>query len=367
MRTRVPLVAGLILVLAGGAARGVQPEAEAPAVAKPPAGYKLGAGPWRVGKKSITLRDQARAKDLKVSVRFPGLPEAAVEEPPRGPSPEPPKFPLVLFSHGMGGSSDAFAGLSEHLASHGYIVVHPTHGDSVALQPDRSEAVRGMLRDPKAYRARVDPVGRVDDLKFLIDKVGEIEAESGMRGRIDADRIGVAGHSAGAMTTQLIIGTRARGVRLGGGQALQLHSIGDSRVDVGVVISGQGTTTRMFTEKSWEGVSVPMLVIAGSKDTSPASAETPESRRHPFEFSRGVAAGGPPAYLLYIQGAYHSSYSGKQADSPDERRMIVDCTHSSTLAMLDAYLKDEPGARDFLQSEEGLRTLSNGRAAFSAK
>lgn len=366
MRNRIPLVAGLILVLAGGAARGVQPQGAAPGVAQEPAGYKLGAGPWRVGKKSMTLRDEARGKDLKVLVRFPDVPEVAAGV-PGGPNPEPSKFPLVLFSHGMGGSSDAFAELSEHLASHGYIVVHPTHDDSLALQGDRREAVRGMLRDPKAYRTRVDPVGRVDDLKFLIDKVGAIETESGMRGRIDLERIGVAGHSAGAMTTQLIIGTRARGVRLGGGQALQLHSIGDDRVDVGVVISGQGTTTRMFTAESWKGVSVPMLVIAGSNDTSPASPETPESRRHPFEFSRGVVAGGPPAYLLYIQGAYHSSYSGKQADSPDERRMIVDCTHSSTLAMLDAFLKDEPGARDYLKNDEGVRTLSNGRAAFSAK
>lgn len=366
MRNRIPLVAGLILVLAGGEARGVQPEDEAPGEAKQPSGYKLGAGPWRVGKKAITLPDEAREKDLKVLVRFPEVPEAAAGV-PGGPNPEPPKFPLVLFSHGMGGSSDAFAELSEHLASHGYILVHPTHDDSVALQRDRGEAVRGMLRDPKAYRARVDPVGRVDDLKFLIDKVGAIEAESGMRGRLDADRIGVAGHSAGAMTTQLVIGTRARGVRLGGGQALQLHSIGDDRVDVGVVISGQGTTTRMFTEESWKGVRVPMLVIAGSNDTSPASAETPESRRHPFEFSRGVAAGGPPAYLLYIRGAYHSSYSGKQADSADERRMIVECTHSSTLAMLDAYLKDEPGARDFLRSDEGVRTLSLERAEWKVK
>lgn len=366
MHSRIPLVAGLVLALAGGAARGVQPEGAARGLRATPAGYRLEAGPWKVGKNSFTLRDETRAKDLRVLVRFPEMPAAAASG-PEVVKAERPKFPLVLFSHGMGGSSDAFAELSEHLASHGYVVVHPTHDDSVALQRDRGEAARGILRDPKAYRNRVDPVGRVDDLKFLIDKVGEIETASGMRGRVDTERIGVAGHSAGAMTTQLIIGTRARGVRLGGGKALELHSIGDGRVDVGVVISGQGTTTRMFTEKSWEGITVPMLVIAGSNDTSPASAETPESRRHPFEFSRGVSAGGQPAYLLYIQGAYHSSYSGKQADSADERRMIVDCTHATTLAMLDAHLKDAPAARDFLNTEEGVRTLSEGRAEWKVK
>jgi predicted dienelactone hydrolase len=367
MRTRTVLALFGALML-GAVTSPAQPGGTTPGTEVMPEGYRLGAGPWKVGKTPLTLRDEARKKDLRVVVRFPVVP-AEVGASPTGDAAEaePPKFPLVLFSHGMGGSSEAFPELSEHLASHGYIVVHPTHDDSVALQRDRGESVRGFLRDPKAYRARVDPVGRVDDLKFLIDQIGTMERESGMRGRIDAERIGVAGHSAGAMTTQLIIGTRARGVRLGGGRALELNSIGDDRVDAGVVISGQGTTTRMFTENSWEGIKVPMLVIAGSNDTSPASAETPESRRHPFEFSRGVGAGGPPAYLLYIQGAYHSSYGGKLADSPQEGRMIVDCTHAAVLALLDAFLKDEPAAREFLNSDEGIRTLSKGRAAFSVK
>lgn len=367
MRTRLSLAVFGALVLAAGAAS-AQPGGATPAAEVKPAGYRLGAGPWAVGKKSFTLRDEAREKDLRVVVRFPDVPPAAGEVAAGDAvKAEAPKFPLVLFSHGMGGSGEAFPELSEHLASHGYIVVHPTHEDSVSLQRDRGEAVRGILRDPKAYKGRVDPVGRVDDLKFLMDQVGAMERESGMRGRIDLERIGVAGHSAGAMTTQLIIGTRARGVRLGGGRALELHSIGDDRVDAGVVISGQGTTTRMFTEKSWEGIKVPMLVIAGSNDTTPASAETPQSRRHPFEYSRGAAAGGPPAYLLYIRGAYHSSYAGRQADSPEEGRMIVDCTHAATLALLDACLKDEPAAREFLKSEAGIRGLSGGRGEWRTK
>lgn len=367
MRIRSSLTVFGALLLAGGAAI-AQPGGATPGVEATPTGYRLEAGPWKVGKKSFTLRDRARQKDLRVLVRFPVVPAPASAAPaPDAPQADTPKFPLVLFSHGMGGSSEAFPELSEHLASHGYILVHPTHEDSVTLQRNRGEAVRGILRDPKGYKARVDPVGRVDDLKFLMDHLADIQRESGMRGRIDAERIGVAGHSAGAMTTQLIIGTRARGVRVGGGKALDLHSIADARVDAGVVISGQGTTTRMFTDDSWASITVPMLVIAGSNDTTPASAETPQSRRHPFEFSRGTAAGGPPAYLLYIQGAYHSSYGGKQSDSPEEGRMIVDCTHAATLALLDAYLKDQPAAREFLRNDAGIRALSRERAEWKTK
>ncbi|MCE7973726.1 MAG: hypothetical protein DYG92_05265 [Leptolyngbya sp. PLA1] len=366
MRTRISLIVfGAVVLSAGAVAACAQPAVAPPSVEPKPEGYRLQPGPWRVERRSFTLRDESREKDLRVVVRFPEVP--AAEQAGDAPKHGAPKFPLVLFSHGMGGSGEAFPSLSEHLASHGYVVVHPTHDDSISLQRNRGEAVRGILRDPKAYRSRVDPVGRVDDLKFLIDQIGAIERESGMRGRIDAERIGVAGHSAGAMTTQLMIGTRARGVRLGGGRALELHGIGDDRVDAGVVISGQGTTSRMFTRDSWEGIKVPMLVIAGSNDTTPASPETPESRRHPFEYSRGTEAGGPPAYLLYIRGAYHSSYGGGQADSPEDGRMIVECTHAATLALFDAYLKEEPAAREFLKSDAGLLRLSADRAEFRAK
>lgn len=70
----------------------------------------------------LVLHDDARGKDLQVA-----------DPPPPSTDDQPGPFPLVVFSHGMGGSAAAFASLSECLASHGYVVVHPTHADSVSL------------------------------------------------------------------------------------------------------------------------------------------------------------------------------------------------------------------------------------------
>jgi len=358
----LPLALALYIIGTGGAAQ-TPPVTPAPQEASNNGNHRRDAGPWKVANRAFTLHDATRGKDLEVRVRFPDL---AMES---GTTGDLPKFPLVVFSHGMGGSRDAFAQLSAHLAGHGYVVVHPTHDDSVRLQRDKGGDVREFMNDPESYRTRVDPVGRVDDVKFLIGAADAIEEQTGMVGAIDVDRGGGAGHSAGAMTTQLTLGVSARGPRLGGSgrRGLGLSSIGDDRVDVGIVISGQGTTTRMFTEKSWETVDVPMLVIAGSKDTSRASNETPESRCHPFDYSRGVAAGGPPAYLLYIEGAHHASYAGKEADSPEELRMIVECTHAATRAMLDAYLKTDAEAVSYLADGKGIEALSDGRAELRSK
>src|ERR1700712_5603134 len=57
--------------------------------------------------------DAARARDLPVKLYFP------VE----GVAP----FPVIIFSHGVGGSREAFSYLGETWASHGYVAVFLQH------------------------------------------------------------------------------------------------------------------------------------------------------------------------------------------------------------------------------------------------
>ncbi len=353
----MPTVAALLLCIvlsAPATPPNDAPAAPEPASAPGDAGYKLAAGPNRAAFADLTLADAARGIELPIRVRYPVDAKAPA--------------PLVLFSHGMGGSSDAFAALTEHWASYGYVVILPTHADSLRRQ--KAGEAGEFLRDPKAYRRRVDPEGRVADLRLILDSLDEIESKiPALRsadgcGRIDRARIAVAGHSAGALTTQMAIGVKVR-TR----ESLRLHSVADARIDAAIVISGQGTTSRMLAKDSWSDARKPMLVIAGSKDTSPASDETPASRREPFELAPAA-----DKYLLFIEGATHSSYQGPGAasrralrllgekDGPD-LNLIGDAVSSQTTAFLDAYLRDDRGARDYLVADRIARMDSKIEAA----
>jgi predicted dienelactone hydrolase len=332
------------------------------AATAPPGGYKLEPGPWRAASQDLVLRDEKRQKGLEVTVRYPVV---AADVPGR--------FPLVLFSHGAGGSRAAFSGLTAHWASHGYVVVLPTHADSIALRRRSGEDLSRLRTDLDSLRRDVKPLDRLADIAFLLDSIGTLEQRvAGLRaqdgaGRIDRERIGMAGHSAGALTTQMAAGVKVRGALPGA--PLQASSVGDARIDAAILISGQGTTNRMFTDQSWSDLSKPMLVITGSKDVAAIGSETPASRREPYEKAKPG-----DKYLVFIEGATHSSYQGKgpglrldREQPPDaELKMITEVTAAATLAFLDLYLKDDAAARAYLQSE-ALAAFSGGKATLERK
>lgn len=300
------------------------------------------------------------ARDIPIRIRFP--------RDANGPR------PLVIFSHGMGGSSAAFPELTDHLATHGYVVILPTHSDSVKLRREQGEdAGREIMSNPAAYVRNVKPIERVDDVKRILDALPFIEKRifPDAAASISRDAIAMAGHSAGAMTTQIIFGVKARTRILSGPQ-----SFADPRIKAAVVISGQGTRSRLFTENSWSDLSKPMLVITGSLDTAKAGNDTPESRRHPFEYAPATK-GAPHTYLLWIEGATHSSYQSKSAaallgENPEDPAMVAAVTTSATLAFVDAYVKfpadsDEAKAARAYLAGDAIPTHTSGKASVLSK
>ena len=276
------------------------------------------------------LRFQREGRDLPLvlKVRYP-----VVTEESAGP------FPLVVFSHGMGGFTDAFEHLSEHLASHGYVVVHPAHTDSVRLRREAGESAESLRRTfTREGTSVVDLRSRVEDCEWILANLDGIEAELGRAGLVDRDLAAMAGHSAGAMTTQSLAGLR---FHLGWAGRERSFSDGSS-FDAYIVISGQGTTRPSLSETSWKGFTKPTLVFAGSEDVSRVSDETPESRRHPYEFA---PAG--DKYLVFIEGATHSAYQGGAAPNGDALRMEALTSHA-TLAFLQWHLRGDEAAGRWL-------------------
>ena len=239
--------------------------------------YSSEAGPSPVGViPDAVLRDAQRDKDLTVTIEYPTRP---------GP------HPLVIFSHGFGGSNRAYVGLSSYWASNGYVVMKPAHADA-ARRPSE-------LDDVWESQTATDWRNRVRDVTFLIDSLDRIEQQfPELAGKIDRNRIGVGGHSYGAYTAMLV-----GGVRTYPGAA----SYRDERVKAIIAMSPQGPSdVRGLTRESWTELRIPTLFMTGTRDRGISDAETPEWRREAFELS---AAG--DKWLIVLPDAGHAAFTGR--------------------------------------------------------
>src|SRR5215471_9182252 len=135
-----------------------------------------------VAARSMQATDTARNRTFPVELWYPEAARVAGA------------LPLILFSHHSGGSRRASTFLTTHLASHGYLVAAMDHSEVVAPELLRQD---NETPEQKAKRGEGWIASRVPDLRFLLDYVlSQPFAEV----RVDADRIGAAGHSFGGWT-----------------------------------------------------------------------------------------------------------------------------------------------------------------------
>jgi predicted dienelactone hydrolase len=320
-----------------------------------PHAYRLAPGPWLVATQDLDLHDAARGKDLPIRVYIPAPASHAAMA--------AGKLPLVIFSHGSGGDRRAAPKLLGHWASYGYVVIAPTHADSASLQRKQNRSAGRSQRQVKTgvnHQGRLD---RVADLKLILDRIPELERRiPQLAGRVEAARVAVTGHSAGAMSAMQIGGLV---------QDSSYSDLRDPRVRCVILLSGAGRTDKMkFDPQAWDNFTLPALVITGSLDYAGSSDQTPESYRDPFE--QGPATG--DKYLLFITGATHMSFAGNlAARTPEQQRQlsvggrprggygaihameydqaaIFQQMECGTLAFLDAYVKGDADAKRYLQS-----------------
>ena len=302
-----------------------------PAAGSYPTGaYKLAEGPYAVVEVTdIVLHDGKRNKDLHMRIFY-----------PNGAGP----FPVIVFSHGAGGSQSCCGELTRHWASYGYITVQPTHDDSTLQRRNTGEedidflkAVRDALKKPALWQSRPQ------DISFVLDSLPTLQKRiPALAGKIDSRQIGVGGHSMGAFTADAIAGALVD---------LPKHSttdFGDPRVKAVLLLSPQGPGEFGLNDHSWDQVNIPLLSMTGSLDRG-AGQQDPEWRKIPFERSRPG-----DKYHVFIQGANHMSFISAKTLSPSRAARgdaILGYTNSASLAFWDAYLKADPAAKNYLRSD----------------
>lgn len=253
-------------------------------------------------------------------------------------------YPVLVFSHGMYGSANGYGPLVEAVAGAGYVVIQPTHGDSLKYMSP--EARRSLLRSPNINNTS-SWRERPGEISFCIDSLTKFqELIPSLKGKIDPSHIAVGGHSFGAWTSQMLSGMEMGAL----GRSISFY---EKRAKAYVVISPQGTGPSV-TKESLAKMHGPMLMVTGSKDTSP-NGQTPEWRKQAYDY-----ASPGNKYLVWIDGATHSfgGFSGERAegrqffkranaggDSNKDHMKYVAC---SVVSFLDGFLKSNQEGKQYL-------------------
>ena len=269
----------------------------------------------------LTVHDGERQRDIPLRVFLPAAP---------GPA------PVVLFSHGLGGSREGSAYLGEHWAARGYAVACLQHpGSDSAVWQDVPRARRRRAMENAASLGNF--LARAKDVPAVLDQLERWNATPGhpLSRRLDLSRVGMSGHSFGAVTTQAVSCQRFPGERV---------SFTDARIRAAIAFSPssprRGDAARAFAE-----VSLPWLLMTGTRDTALIGHADVASRLAVFP---ALPPGGK--YELVLDGAEHSAFSdralpGDQAPrNPNHHRAIL----ALSTAFWDAHLRGDAAARAWL-------------------
>ncbi len=272
-------------------------------------------------------------------------------------------YPVLIWCHGALGSKDAYQPLVEHWASHGYVVIQPTFGDSlVYLDADDRRAFKTAAAAVNSPHVMKQWNKRPAEVSHVIDKLDELAATvDGLAGKMDAKRLAVGGHSYGAHTSMLIGGVEPR--VLGRGRSMR-----DERVQAVLLVSPSGESGLLKSE-SFAKLAAPALVVTGDNDGSPVRGQEGKTGSWRREVYDASPAGGK--YLLWIDGAHHNfggiSGAARWAGAGPENPQQVKLVATTCLAFLDATLKKLGAAEVYMDDADGFARAAGGAARLEGR
>ena len=245
--------------------------------------------PYRVARDDTVVEDPTRPTAAAPERGLPELPTRTLPFmvlTPEGAGP----FPIVVFSHGVTATGPAYEPFLAEIAAAGYVVVAPTF----PLSSGGGGTIFDYVNQPGDVYAVLDAA---------IERLGDV---------VDDDRIALAGHSLGAMTTV--------------GAAFN-SCCADERVDAAVAVAG---IEAPFPDGDFTTFPpTPLLLVHGDADETIALTGSENL------FAKAT---GPAAFLRHLGGGHSDIFVGAAGE----------LTATAFVAWFDRWLLDDPAGLDAL-------------------
>jgi predicted dienelactone hydrolase len=288
-------------------------------------------------------RDYSRNRNIPVKFFFPVVSES---ERVRG---DDSGFPVILFSHGLGGTYDRCSYLSRTWSSFGFIVISVQH-------PGSDEQVwRGKIRVIKelrdSYEQNWNCRTRAEDLRFVLNSFSRL-VESGKLGRLKAnvENVGVSGYDIGSLGPLLLSGQIPpdRG-----------NSLRDERVKAVVAMSPPVRNPGLDNNEVYANIQIPALFITGTKDDGIIGVTKAHQRRIPFDYMTYANR-----YLVIFNNGDHQIYAGALFSISNFFRRDRDSVYQSAITRVSSYfwlahLANENQAKEIMNSNRINLMLGN--------
>ena len=262
-------------------------------------------------------------------------------------SQEDKALPVVLFSHGLGGSRNNNKYLGEQWAKRGYVVVfvqHPGSDESVWKTTAMRQRMNALRKAANAENFQL----RTGDIPAVIDQLEKWNKDRNheLFGKMDLSKIGMSGHSFGALTTQAVSGQNY----------LRQPRFQEKRIKASVAFSPSAPRAGS-ADAAFESITIPFMCMTGTKDTSPIGNATVETRLQVYQ---SLPSGNK--YQLVLKDGEHSAFSERSLPGDRMRRnpnhhVLI---KALSTAFWDTYLKEDSKAKEWLTSDKPKDLLEKG-------
>ncbi|MFI0989112.1 alpha/beta hydrolase family protein [Streptomyces exfoliatus] len=238
--------------------------------------------------------------------------------------PAPGRHPLVLLSPGFGVSRWTLTHLAEDLASRGYVVAsvdHAYESYGISVPGGRTRTcVACTALDEGGVHPGVVTTTRAADVRHVLDRLTGPRPVRRYADMIDADRIGMAGHSIG-------------------GASAATAMAADPRVDAGVNMDGA-----FWEDLPTEGLRGRPFMMLGTHDAMhlPGGTDTTWDRTWPGldGWKRWITVSGAEHFTFSDAPVITRHFGLPQPELPTERAVAV--TRTYVAAFFDQHLRRLP-------------------------
>jgi pimeloyl-ACP methyl ester carboxylesterase len=257
------------------------------------------------------------------------------------------KLPIIVFSHGLGGSIDCCSYLANAWALQGFAAVflqHPGSDENIW-----KGKVLILSEFKESYRHNWNGRTRAEDIKFVLDNLEQLINENHpITVKLDQNRIGVGGYDLGCLASLLVAGQ----VPSDNGDSLY-----DSRIKAVLAMSPPIRYVGKSFREVYAPINVPALFITGTEDDSIVGPTKANQRRIPFD-----AMSRNNRYLVTFQGGDHRIYGGRifSLSARNDQRFQSAIIYVSNYFWKAVLQRDKNAER--VLNGSGFQTLLNGTA-----